>query len=104
MKYLTAMTLALSLCLPATAARADGVWTRYRAIQGVTVVDTYLEVWFTNTSSDANNIFRVYTRDPNYKVKSSLAMSAFFSGHQLKVKYDNSGTRPAKAYKLRVRR
>jgi len=67
-------------------------------------VDTYLEVWFTRYFSDSENIYRVYTNDKNYKVKSSLAMSAFLSGLQLKVKYDNGDSRPARAYKLRVRR
>lgn len=75
-----AAALVSSLTLSALPAGAEQ-WGDWSQIRGILVHDDSLEVTLTGGSSDCDRVYRLATTEPNYDVKASATLAAYYAGH-----------------------
>lgn len=69
---------------------ADEGWTSPLEIIGILVNDESLEIKLQGGTDRCDRVFQLYTTEPNYNVKSSALLSAYYAGHEVDVYW--SGT------------
>jgi hypothetical protein len=100
-KYLiTFMIITFVLSSPAVA-----TWhsAGYLAITGILLHDDSLEITLQGNSG-CNRIFRLSQSEPNYNVKASALLSAYYAGHDVNVDYTgdlNACDTPLHRFKVR---
>jgi hypothetical protein len=84
----SALSALLMMSLP-TIALAAPAWFNadYLEITGMLAQNDGLEITLAG-GSDCNRTFRLFASEPNYEVKASALMSAYYAGHEVKVEYD----------------
>jgi hypothetical protein len=89
-----------TLMIPGSASAA---WFEWLKVTGILVHNDSLEVTLEGNSG-CNRIFRLSQTEPNYNVKASALLSAYYAGHEVSLDYTGdlgSCTTPLHRFKVR---
>ena len=87
MTRLLSITLALTLFAGSTLAQE---WSPFERITQILVHDASLEVKITGPGSGCELVYRLNSLEPNYDVKATATLSAYYAGHQISLFWSGS--------------